>query len=249
MENKAAIIIQARTGSSRLPNKVFRQISSKTMIDLVITRLRSLETEIGIIIATTIDPKDDNLFQFCKDNRIDCYRGSENNVLERYFEAAKEYQIDTIIRITSDCPLIDPSLIRIALNMFSKGDFDYLSNTIRETFPDGQDIEIFKFKALKKAYFEAQKDYEKEHVTQFFLNNSDKFKIGEYNLLESYKNVRLTVDEEIDIVVINKLVDELGFFASWIDYSKMYIEKEFNIINGEIVRNEGLLKSKQNEKK
>ena len=155
----------------RLPEKALKNIRGKTLIKLLIDRL-SLSKEIDdVLIATSTNSKNKKLVKYLKDNNIKVFQGSENNVLKRYYDASKKNNSNIIIRITGDCPLVDPQLIDKFLRIFKKKKVDYLNNIYPPTFPDGLDIEIFSFQALKKTYKLAKTQYDKEHVTPFMQNS------------------------------------------------------------------------------
>jgi spore coat polysaccharide biosynthesis protein SpsF (cytidylyltransferase family) len=152
MSKKIIVIIQSRLGSTRLPKKVIKSIQQKTIILHVINRLKAIPKIDNIVLATTKKNEDSILIKIAKQNNIDFFQGKTNNVLNRYYECAKKFNGDIIIRITSDCPLLDPKLILKMLNFYLNNNYDYLSNTIKPTFPDGLDVEIFSFKTLARAH-------------------------------------------------------------------------------------------------
>ena len=166
-----SIIIQARLGSSRLPGKVLINYKNYTLLSVLHQRLKRSQKIKDVIIATTKKREDNEIVKFCKNNSIKYFRGSENNVLNRYYQTAKKFNIKNIIRITADCPFIDPTILDKMIIEFKKKKLDYLSNTYPEpsTYPDGMDIEIFKFNSLKLANKYAVSKTEKEHVTYFTL--------------------------------------------------------------------------------
>lgn len=242
------IITQARTGSSRFPGKVLTKTTSgKTLLDLHLHRLLKCKNVTEIVVATTINEVDDKIVHGLNHNNILIFRGSEQNVLERYYFAAMGIKADIIVRVTSDCPLIDPILVDEVIKEFSNKNVDYISNTQNETYPDGQDIEVFSFKALEKCYFNATLKYHQEHVTPFIKENPKMFKIACFDSKINYNHIRMTVDVEDDLKVIDQLIDDLGEDASWTEYKDSYLRKELSKINGTQIRNEGLIKSIQNE--
>ena len=151
------IIIQARFNSSRLKGKVMTKINGKFILEIIVKRLtRNNFSKRNIIIACTKNKEDNAIINFCKKNKIKYFVGSEKNVLKRYYFAAKKFNLKNIIRITSDCPCVDLKIVKKIYDIFNKGKFDYVSNTINPTFPDGLDAEIFNFKSLKLAYTQAK---------------------------------------------------------------------------------------------
>jgi spore coat polysaccharide biosynthesis protein SpsF len=193
-----------------MPGKIFKTLAGKQMLWHVANRLSYAKMIDKIIIATTTLPKDDQVEQFCKVNGISFFRGSSNDVLSRYYEAAKIYNAEIVIRVTSDCPVIDPYIIDAMLTQFINEDhIDYLSNSIRRTFPRGLDAEIFTFSALEKTYNEAKLDYEHEHVTPYIYNNPDKFIIKNYANDTDFSFHRWTVDTEEDFKLIETIYNSL----------------------------------------
>ena len=208
MTLKKICIVQARLGSRRLPGKVLKIINEKPMIYWLILRL--IRTKIFDLIVIAIPrSKNSKLLNYLKSisnqTKIKIFQGSENNVLERYYYAAKKFKADIITRVTADDPLKDISLIRGSLLRFIQLKLDYYSNTIKQTFPIGIDIEHFTFKTLKLAYKLADTDYEKEHVTALIKQRPDKFKIKNFASRYNLTKYRLTVDNKKDFERIKKV--------------------------------------------
>lgn len=208
--NKVAIV-QARYGSTRLPGKILKEISGMPMLWHVINRLSFSKLIDKIVIATTTDFADDKTEQFCKNYKIDYFRGSVGDVLSRYYETAKLFKADIVIRITSDCPIIDPAIIDKMLKHFlsESDECDYMSNVIKRTFPRGLDTEIFTFNALERAMNDAATLYEREHVTSYIYNHADKFKTKNFSNNKDYSFHRWTVDTEDDFTLIEKIYEAL----------------------------------------
>ncbi|MFT7900755.1 MULTISPECIES: cytidylyltransferase domain-containing protein [Flavobacteriaceae] len=247
---KIIAITQARTGSTRLPNKIMKKIKDKTLLNIHINRIKKAKVIDSIIIATTNKIDDDVIENTAKELNVNCYRGDENDVLDRFYQAVKKEKPDYIIRLTSDCPLIDGSLIDILVKKTIESNVDYCSNTLIESFPDGQDIEVFTFKSLEKAWKEATLLSEREHVTPYIKKNSTFNNINTFKSINissdnlEYENVRMTVDELNDFKVISKLIEKLGEEDNWENYAELYLkDSEINKINKNIVRNEGYLRS------
>ena len=205
------ILVQARTGSQRLKNKILLKIQGKTVLEILISRLKKCKKIQNLIIVTTKKPKDDIIIRICKKNKIDFFRGSENNLINRYYKCAKYYKVDNIIRITSDCVLIDPKIIDKLYSVFKAKKLDYVSNTTppnKSTFPDGTDVEIFSFNVLKKLNRVCKSKSDKEHLTDYIWRDS---KFNTYTLR-------------------NKL--DLSKFKYSLDYKSDYnsIKKIFNIL-------------------
>lgn len=212
---KYAIIIQARMGSSRLPNKVLKKINGQTLIELLIKRLLGSKLIEDIIFAIPKSSANNILSNHIISKGLKVFKGSENNVLGRYYQCAKKYNVKNIIRITSDCPVSDIKIIEKLIKKFKLSDLDYISNTMPPSFPDGLDVEIFTFKSLETANKYAKSTFDKEHVTSY-IRNCSKFK--KYNLRNSsdLSNLRLTVDEKEDFKVIKNI---FSYFHPRIDFS------------------------------
>lgn len=205
-------IIQTRMGSTRLPGKVLKQICRKTVLEHVTNRLKKVKSIDKIVIATTVLEKDNVIVKESERLNIDYFRGSEENVLSRYYYAAKEYDADVVVRITSDCPLIDSKVTEDTIQFYldNMHKYDYVSNTLERTFPRGLDTEVFSFKALEKAFNEAVSESDKEHVTPYIWNNSNKFKLGCYKSKTNYSELRWTLDTNEDFELINCIYEELS---------------------------------------
>jgi len=204
-------IIQARMGSTRLPGKVLKEINGKPMLSYLVDRVSKSKKLDKIIIATSTLDKDDAIFSYCKENNIECFRGSEDDVLSRYYECAKQYNPDTIVRLTADCPLADPQIIDNVIQKFEDNSVEYCANTVpieTNTFPDGTDVEVFSFEALKKAYNEVKDKHFREHVT-FQFWQTDEYKSIQYISNMDYSKFRITVDYPEDFEVVEFIFNEL----------------------------------------
>jgi spore coat polysaccharide biosynthesis protein SpsF (cytidylyltransferase family) len=252
MEVKTILITQARTGSTRLPGKVLKEIGGKSLLQIHLDRLKNCKNISEIIVATTINEEDKEIFDKAIGWGYTASRGSESDVLDRFFQAVKDKKADWIVRVTSDCPLIDPILVDDVIRLVQESDKDYGANILIENFPDGQDIEVFKFSALERAWKEANLQSEREHVTPYIRNNSD-YKGGTLFLAVNYpcesdfSKIRMTVDESRDFDLIEILIDKLGVEKSWLEYTNYIIDNDLNKVNDQIIRNEGLLKSLKND--
>jgi spore coat polysaccharide biosynthesis protein SpsF len=206
-------IIQARMGSSRLPKKVLMDIEGTPSLKFMINRVESSKLIDKIIVATTNEKKDNEIVKFCIDNDILFYRGSENDVLDRYYQAAKEYEAKTIIRLTSDCPLIDPDLIDETINLFIQKKVDYASNAVppeTKKYPDGSDVEVFSFKALERAWTESKDLKDREHVTFYFWKRGKDFTTAMLGNEYDWGKYRITVDYKEDIDLVREIVKKLN---------------------------------------
>tara|TARA_B110000014_G_C20112764_1_gene586644 strand:+ start:1549 stop:2313 length:765 start_codon:yes stop_codon:yes gene_type:complete len=203
-------IIQARMGSNRLPGKVMELLDEKNpSLYYTVSQIRNVKKLDKIIVATTNTKEDDIIFDFTKKMNIECFRGNEDDVLDRYYQCAKEYDLDIIIRITADCPLIDPQIVNKALNEFEIGKIDYIQNLDPRTFPDGMDIEIFTFNILKEAWKNADLSSEREHVTPYFRNNEKKFNIKNFSHDKDLSHYRWTLDYHEDLELIKIIVNDI----------------------------------------
>lgn len=248
MELKTVLITQARTGSTRLPGKVLLEVNQTPLLKIHLDRLKNSKKVDKIIVATTTNIEDNIIAKLVTMWGYEVFRGSEKDVLDRFYQAVKNIHPLWIVRVTSDCPLIDPILVDKVIELTQSGSKDYGSNVFDVTFPDGQDVEVFKFTALETAWKSAKKDSEREHVTPFIRNNSN-FKGKNIFSSISYKNnidyskIRITVDELRDFILINKVITDLGFDKSWLEYTEYIIKNKLVEMNGDIIRNEGYVKS------
>ena len=242
------IIIQARLDSTRLPNKVLIDLCGLPIIQWVYNGVKKSKFVDKIIFAIPNTKKNDLLNSYLRKFNFNIFRGSTDDVLDRFYKAANQYLPDYIVRVTSDCPLIDPELIDEVINKTIFKKVDYCSNIITEDFPDGQDIEVFKFKALQKAWTCADLKSDREHVTSFIRNNSESkgnrmFTTFDVKSLKNYNHVRMTVDELDDLETVRWLVSELGSQKNWLEYTNHMLNNQSFLKNSNIIRNEGYIKS------
>lgn len=206
---KVVAIIQARMGSTRLPGKVMKKIAGTTVLSHVIQRIRQSKLIDEIIVATSILEQDDVLAKEAVKCGIKSFRGSEDDVLSRYYHAAKNANADVIVRITSDCPLIDPFVVDDLVKYYKENDYDMVTNAgldlSQRTYPRGLDTEVFSFEILEEAFNTATKDYQREHVTPYIYENSNK--IYYYKNHIDYSDHRWTLDTEEDFVLISKIYE------------------------------------------
>ena len=206
------IIIQARTRSKRYPKKILAKIDQRNVLEFLIDRLLKTFSKNKIIIATTKFKRDNIICNLSKKKKINFFRGSENNVLKRYLDCAKKFKAKSIIRITSDCPLIDPKLIEKMRRVFILNKLDYLANTYPPTkskYPDGSDIEIFKFKSLLKISKLSKNNEDKEHVTNFFWKNPKEFKTKMINNKKDLSNYKFSIDYKSDLTLVKKISEKI----------------------------------------
>ena len=203
-------IIQARLGSTRLPGKVLKSLNGKPLIEQIINRLKYCKNIDNIVLATTTNEVDDKLASWCKENNVSCFRGDENNVLKRYYDAATQYKSDIIIRITADDPFKDPKVIDSVIDLLKTENLDFAFNNNPPSFPEGLDTEVFTYSAIKKAAVAETTDFEKEHVTQYFYHNPQIFKCKNLSYKENVSHIRLTVDTERDFELASKIYSKLS---------------------------------------
>lgn len=208
---KIVAIVQARMGSTRLPGKVMKKLCGRTVLAHDIERIKQSKLIREIIIATTKSSRDDIIIYEALKNGVNSYRGSEEDVLSRYYEASLEYGADIVVRITSDCPLIDPLVIDRVINYYLKNNYDLVTNAGLDlnmrTYPRGLDVEVFSFKGLEEANKRAIKSYEREHVTPYFYNNNKKIYYWKNKEDESKHRWTLDTDEDFELIkaIYNKL--------------------------------------------
>ena len=212
MKNKENIsIIQARMGSSRLPGKVLMKIGIRPILQWVAERVEKALLVDKVIVATSDNKQDDSIEQLCRRLGIDCFRGSEDNVLERYYEASKKYKADSIVRITSDCPLIDPEIIDEIIKVHFSHRNDCTMNDTDNSYSRGLDVEIFNFEALEKAYLNAKKNYQREHISPYIYEHPEMFRIERIEARGIFKRpeYRFCVDTRDDFELVNKIYQML----------------------------------------
>jgi len=246
-------IIQARMASTRLPGKVLADISGRPMLWHVVSRVQMAKSVDQIIVATSVETADDAIAQFCRDNRIECFRGSETDVLDRFYQAAKRTGAEAVVRVTADCPLIDPHVIDKVIGTYCAGVFDYVTNTLRYTYPDGLDTEVCSLNALEIAWREARLATDREHVTSY-LRNSGRFRIRNVECERALptRNVRWTVDEPEDLAFVRMVYRHLWLKQKgqfYLEDIVQLFEQEPNLVNTNqgITRNQGYYRSLTSE--
>lgn len=238
--------------SSRLPGKVMKKIQGKPMIGHLLERLSLSESIDKIILATSVLPENDRMCEYVQKIGVDVYRGSEEDVLDRFYQAAKQYHPEVIVRITGDCPLIDPKVCDEVIKAFKDGKFDY--GKTGPTFAEGLDCEVFTLKALEEAWKEAELKSEREHVTLYFYNHPDIFKILVLANKTDDSRYRFSVDEERDFQLVSAVFEHFnqkGRTTFFVADVKAFLDTHQNIyeLNADIVRNEGLVKSLKDDQK
>lgn len=248
---KVVAILQARTSSSRLPNKVLLPILGRPMLAQQLARVSRAKLIDEVIVATSYDSSDDGIEALCVELGLPCYRGELDDVLSRFYFASKLIKSDLIVRLTGDCPLTDPSLIDDVIEFHINGGFDYSSNGLNPTFPDGLDVEIFKTKILEQVYSEATLPSEREHVTLYINNHKELFKLGSFEQAIDMSDMRWTVDEKEDFefvsIVYNNLFHLNENFSTLDILNLLKSNPDILNINDQFERNEGLIKSQNND--
>lgn len=245
---KTVLITQARSGSTRLPGKILKEINGKSLLEIHLERLKKCTKVSKIIVATTVEEADETIYNKAVSMGFAASRGSEDDVLDRFYQASKHENADWIVRVTSDCPLLDPHLVDDIICYAHSNNYDYVCNGLIENFPDGQDVEVFRFSALEIAWKNAKLKSEREHVTPYIRNNADgkgdnRFTTFNYPCDTDYSHIRMTVDESRDFDVIEHLIQKLGAEKTWLQYTNYMIENNLTKLNEGIIRNEGFLKS------
>ncbi len=242
--NKNLCIIQARMGSTRLPKKVLLRVNDIPLLEYEIKRVKLAKKIDKIVVATTTEKEDGKIEALCKKLRINCFRGPEKDVLGRFYQCSLQYpQYENIVRITGDCPLIDPAVIDHVITVFEKSNYDFVSNVEKPTFPDGIDVEVFKQEVLLRSAQKAKLPSEREHVTLYMRKDK---KIKKFNVENQYdfSHFRLSVDYKEDFEVVKFLIRHSKITDGYLHYISLLTKNPKMMLNNlRIVRNEGLLKS------
>lgn len=244
-------ILQARTGSTRLPGKVLSPILGRAMLALQVERVLRAERIDELVLATTIDPADDPIERLAGKLGVGCFRGSVEDVLDRFYQAALSSSPEHVVRLTGDCPLIDPAVIDLIIARHLQAGVDYTSNTVHPTYPDGLDVEMFRFDALADAWRDARKTSEREHVTPFLYNRPQRFQIESVQQDRDLSEMRWTVDEPEDLAFVRAVYEELypanPAFSTEDVLNLLQRRPELGARNAHIARNEGYAQSVQAE--
>ena len=242
MRKKVGCIILARTNSRRLPNKVLLPVLGKPILYWLIKRIKKIRSIDKIILATTLNKSDDILVNFAIKNKIKFFRGSENNVVKRLYDAAKKFNLKNILEITGDCPIIDINIIEQLLDIYKKNSVEYVNNCNYRSYPDGMDVQIFDLNALKKTIKQTKKKIELEHIGLYQMRNPKKFKtinmIAPKNLF--FPLLGLTLDEKKDYILLKKIIEYFGkenpYFTCEEVIRLLNNKKEWNKINSDVRR-------------
>ena len=251
-KKKITVIIEARTGSSRLRNKVVAEIEGKPMIFYVIDRVKQIKSVEQIILATTQEKNDKILIEIAKQNSIGIFAGDSMDVLNRDYQCALQNNADPIIRITGDCPLIDPDIVGEMLEFYLKNNYDYISNRINPKYPDGLDVEIYSFKTLQMVEQNAKLSSERVLVTTYITKNPKIFKIFSYTNDENLSHFRWCLDEESDYKMLQKIFQEFepnNLFSTKDILELLEKKPDISKINYGITTNQGYINSLKKDKK
>lgn len=244
-------ILQARVSSSRLPAKVLKPLLGQPMLLRQVERIKRSKTIDQLVIATSLDSSDDPIAELCQEHGLTCYRGELHDVLDRFYRAALPYAPAHVVRLTGDCPVLDPVLLDEVVRFHLEGAFDYASNAIPATFPDGLDVEVFRYVCLEQAWREATLPSQREHVTPFIHRQPARFKLGSYTSPVDRSHLRWTVDEPADLEVANRIYERLYPSNPAFTYQDILTlfegEPDLSRINAHHPRNEGMLKSLQED--
>ncbi len=217
MSRSPTIIVQARMTSTRLPGKVLAPIAGRPMLAWQLDRLRRVRDDVAVAVATSDGPSDDPIVDLCGELGVPVVRGSESDVLDRYHVAAATLSADPVIRVTSDCPLIDPAVSRAVLELFERGEADYASNTLERTFPRGLDTEVLSVETLAAAWREASQPFEREHVTPYIYRNPSRFRLRNLRNERDEGDRRWTVDTPADLAFARAVYERLEVDAVTFD--------------------------------
>jgi spore coat polysaccharide biosynthesis protein SpsF len=225
---RIVVIIQARMSSTRLPGKVLKDIAGKPMLAWVVERARRAHTVSEVVIATTVEPSDDPIVSFCAQMGYACTRGSLEDVLDRYYQAARAYHADVVVRVTADCPLIDPAEIDHVVREYQRSGVDFAANRLPppfgRTYPIGLDTEVCSFAALERAWREAKEPYQREHVMPYLYEQPGRFKVLRVDHDPDYGDLRWTVDtpQDLDLVraIFERMAGRVDF--GWLDVLELF---------------------------
>ena len=242
-----AAFIQARMSSTRLPGKVLFEINGKPLLSYTIRQLKECRRLHHIQVLTSDHSSDEPIVSFARKQSIAVSCGSLNDVLDRYYQAARQLSVKEIVRITGDCPLIDPELVDRVVGEFQKGGFDYVHTGAR--FPDGVDVEVIRFDALERSWAEASEDYQREHVTAYVREKPEEFKISTVDSERDLSGYRWSVDEQVDYDLVRAVIEGIGKEGGSLTMEAVIeflnSNPEVRKLNQHVIRNEGLIISKR----
>ena len=237
---KIALVTQARFGSSRLPGKVLLEVEGKSLLALHLQNAGKAKLPTHHVVASTQEPESEHIGKVAAECGWNFYQGSTEDVLDRFYQAVTGLKPDVVVRITSDCPFVQPALIDKVIEELVRKEADYLATS--ENFPDGVDVEAFSFRALEEAWKHAKLPSEREHVTPYIRKYATQMELLEPECMD-FKDIRMTVDEAADLACVRKLASVLGISANWTKYGDYILQHPEEFGNQTIIRNEGYLKS------
>jgi spore coat polysaccharide biosynthesis protein SpsF len=244
---RAIVVVQARFGSSRLPGKVLADLAGQPLLARVLARARAIPGADIVVLATTTGRGDDAVADLGAALGVDVFRGSEDDVLDRYYQAARRFEGDPVVRVTADCPFLDPAVSGLVLAEFRRGGADYVSNFEPRRYPDGLDTEVFSFAALERAWREARLPSEREHVTPYIWKHPERFRLRAVAPDEDHSDLRWTVDEPRDLEFARAVYARLGQAGPSFGMAEVLAllarEPELSGINAGFVTNEGYARS------
>jgi spore coat polysaccharide biosynthesis protein SpsF len=239
-------ILQARMSSTRLPGKVLKPILNRPMLSLQLERVRRSTQIDTLLVATSVDASDDSIAELCQREKVGCFRGSLNDVLDRYYQAALPYEPAHVVRLTGDCPLSDPDIIDRVIRYHVAESFQYTSNCHPPTFPNGLDVEIVQYPVLRTAWQEAKETYQREHVMPFLWQQPERFRLGNLTNSEDYSHMRWTVDHPEDFALVTEIFENLYPANPEFGFREIlaFVQSQPNLgnINAQFKRNESLAK-------
>lgn len=246
--NKVLLITQARYGSSRLPGKVLESIGDETILSLHLKRLKKSKGCDYFVVATTNEPESAEIEKVAFENGFDVYKGSLDDVLDRFYQIVVQRDVEFVVRVTSDCPLVDPSIVDLIIETIATDKTLTYVHTSND-FPDGFDVEVFRSSELLEAWRQAKKRSEREHVTPYIRNKAiQRGTYKEYQAVtQKYKDIRLTVDELVDLTAIRVLLQNIDKYEAWNIFSEFVLQNHNLFLNQAILRNEGYFKSLNND--
>ena len=242
-------VLQARFSSTRFPGKVLKPLFGQPMLVRQIQRISRAVSIDRIVVATSTEESDDPIAGLCRNIEVDCYRGSLDDVLDRMYRAAMTTGSKTVMRLTGDCPLADPAVLDDLNDFFFQGGYDYASNTIKPTFPDGLDAEVMRLECMEAAWREAMLPSEREHVTPFIYNRPERFRLGDFRRESDLSGLRWTVDEPRDFEFVSRIYETLydgnAAFSTTDVLQLLRDQPELKLINSGQERNQGYQASLQ----
>ncbi|MAF76564.1 MAG: spore coat protein [Halobacteriovoraceae bacterium] len=241
---KTVCILQARLSSTRLPGKVLMKVTERPLLEIQIKRVLKSSFIDRLILATSVGSDDDLIEELGKSLGVEVFRGSLDDVLDRFYQSVRDIDSENIVRLTGDCPIIDPSVIDLVIERHLNSDADYTTNSLNPTYPDGMDVEVFKKEALEESWKNASKKSEREHVTLYINSRPEKFKIQHVKNTDDLSHLRWTVDEQEDFNLVKMIIENFKNLDFTLQDSLNFVrDNNLEDYNTKYKRNEGLEKS------